>query len=542
MIICQICKKQFNAMITWRHLKKHGTTIKEYKVKYGEVVTEEYKLLKSKLNKGENNPNFGLKHKWSEEQKNKKRGKVAHNKGKKVTDPEILKRQRIGIERREEKYRSGELIRHKLIQTDEMKLHLSKKTTEYALLHPEEMKARAQKSLKTKKERGYDFGYSMRGKKHSEQTKQNSRIRMLSTTQAKTIRSQTDILAKIAQIKLTLLNAITEKTLQLQCNVCNTKFSFTKQYFHPAKFKESICPVCFPCIQKISKKELEVYNFVKTICSEAIQGYRTHYHDIEIDTYIPSMNLGFEFNGLHWHSEITLLANNQNPKKDFLKKQEFLRRGIRTIQIFEDEWDLKQDIVKSRILNILGHTTQKLYARKCTVKEINSKTASLFCEENHIMGKGRSNVRLGLFFEDNLVSVMTFVKTNLSRKSISWEVNRFCSLKDLSVVGGASKLFKKFIELINPDKVISYSDNRWSEGMLYKNLGFVKTSDGSPGYWYIKANYPSRIHRFSLRKNKNDDQTLTEFENRINQGYNRIWDCGSSKWEWSNPGTQSSSQ
>jgi hypothetical protein len=129
---------------------------------------------------------------------------------------------------------------------------------------------------------------------------------------------------------------------------------------------------------------------------------------------------------------------------------------------------------------------------------------------------------------------MSFVKNNISRKSNNWEINRFASLLEHTVIGGASKLFKSFIKEVNPNTVISYADNRWSDGNLYQTLGFNKISDGTPNYWYFLPNSNLRIHRYTLRKTDSDDSNLTEYENRALQGYNRIWDSGSSKWVWQN--------
>ena len=151
------------------------------------------------------------------------------------------------------------------------------------------------------------------------------------------------------------------------------------------------------------------------------------------------------------------------------------------------------------------------------------------------MGNGRSNLRYGLFHNDELVSVMTLSKSNISRKVKEWEINRFSSLLGYTIVGGASKLFSHFIKQESPEIVVSYADNRWSRGDLYATLGFERVSEGTPNYWYIPRNSAERIHRYTLRKTTTDDQTLTEYENRLNQGFLRIWDCGSSKWVWKNP-------
>jgi hypothetical protein len=129
---------------------------------------------------------------------------------------------------------------------------------------------------------------------------------------------------------------------------------------------------------------------------------------------------------------------------------------------------------------------------------------------------------------------MTFSNNNLSRRIKGWEINRFCSKLHTHVVGAASKLFAHFVKQINPDTVISYSDNRWSTGNLYKQLGFEFSHQTKPNYWYFLPNECKRIHRFALRRKSTDPQILTEKQLRDKQGFYRIWDLGNSKWVWKN--------
>lgn len=504
-IICKICNSEFKKIIPWQHLKKHDMLSVDYKEKFGPL--------------------------YSQETLDKFSTRIPHNKGKKISDPVKLAAHRERIKKRELRYQLGEFTRG-ATKTDEQKQRLSESSTLYAITHPEDMHNRARKAVVTKLEKNYDFGSTMRGKHHSEKTKMLLRIAAQDRIQQSSIESRQRIQESLIQLNLTLLNDIKEKTLKLSCNNCHRTFTFTKQYFSPAKFKKSMCPKCFPRHTKQSKSENELYQFVLSICPDAIQGYREKYHAKEIDIYIPSNNIGIEVNGLYWHSDEVLSSLNKSPKSDFEKHQYFVDKGVQLITIFEDEWRNKTNIVQSRLLNILGKTSITVYARQCVVKEVSSKDSAQFCNENHIMGKGRSNVRLGLYHNDILVSLMTFTNNNLSRKLQLWEINRFSSLLNVNVVGGGSKLFKHFVQSVKPTQVISYSDNRWSNGGLYANLGFTKISTGSPSYWYFLPNSLNRIHRFGLRKNKEDDRTLTEYENRRAQGFSRIWDCGHSKWIW----------
>lgn len=507
-IVCQICNTEFAKIIPWQHLRTHNMSSDNYKKLYGKL--------------------------YSDDTLAKFQTRIPHNKGKKITNPELLQKIKKSVEKREQRFRNGEFKRGK-IKTKEQKEVLSLRTKAYAQTHQEEVRNRAQKAINTKKKNNFDFGKCMRGKKHSKDTKEKLKLLAQDIIQKKAIQSQSAILEKINDLNLTLLNDIKQKNLLIKCNKCDTEFSFTKQYFHPSKFRNSICPGCFPRTMTKSKGEQELFNFIKMLCPDSIPNYRKHYHDKEIDIFIPSKSIGIEFNGLYWHSEEVLLSNNKSAKSDYIKQKFFKNLGISLINIFEDEWENKTDIVKSRIRNILGVTSKKIYARHCQIKEVSSKESSDFCNMTHIMGKGRSNIRLGLYHNGTLVSLMTFTNNNISRRlKNTWEINRFSSLLDTSVVGGASKLFSHFTKTYGPETVISYADNRWSNGELYQQLGFIKTHNGTPNYWYAFPNQKQRIHRYSLRKSNNDDCNLTEYEIRSQQGFSRIWDCGSSKWLWTN--------
>lgn len=504
-IICQICQREFAKIIPWQHLKTHNVTSAEYKNQHGSL--------------------------YSEETRKKFQEKIPHNKGQKVTDPGHLARLRSAIEKREQRFQAGEIVRGSK-KTPEQRGVLSRRTREYAAQNPQEMRARAQKAVDTKRQQGYDFGSNMRDKKHRESTKQIISERLKLANQKKSQQANDRILSRITNLDLVLKNDIQEWNLDLRCIRCDTDFSFTKQYFHLSKITSTICPKCYPRVRPVSGQELELYQFIKTLRPDAISGYRSHYHGKEIDVYIPDLQIGFEYNGLYWHSESVLSHNNRSPKSDYEKLLMFQSQDIRLIQIFEDEWVNQKDIVKSRVANILGKTSQRIPARRCSVREISSKDASSFCDRNHVMGSGRSNVRMGLYYDD-LVAVMTFSKNNISRKVTSWELNRYAPKINLSVVGGASKLFSAFLRAHDPTTVISFSDNRWSDGGLYQQLGFEKINSGAPNYWYTLPNTMTRIHRFNLRKNASDPNDVTERELRKRQGYDRVWDSGSSRWQWS---------
>lgn len=503
-ITCQICQQVFEKIIPWQHVRTHDMTTAEYKTLYGQL--------------------------YSDQTRERFRARVPHNKGKTVTDQDQLETIRRGIESREQKYQQGQWQRSTAPRSSETKTKISAGVKAYAQDHSDLMRLRAQKAVATKRSQGPVVG-PMTGKTHSAATKQKLQDILTTVNERKRIASWQKIqaAAHTAQITITGQNGV---NLNLQCQVCLRNFVFTRQYFNTAKFRTSLCPFCHPTNQnKTSLGQLELFQFVQSLCPTAVQNYRTHYHSPEIDIFIPELQLGFEFHGLYWHSEAVLIANNKSPKNDWLKYCYWQERSVRLIQIYEDEWADQRLIVQSRIKHILGKITTKIPARKCVVKSISSQQASEFFNATHIMGHGRSNLRLGLFHGDQLIAAMSFSKNNLSRKITDWELNRFSGLPDIHVMGGASKLFQHFVRQVQPTQCVSYSDNRWSQGQVYEKMGFVKTSPGSPNYWYFLPNQ-SRIHRFNLRKTAQDDPTVTESVLRAGQGYQRIWDSGSAKWIW----------
>lgn len=294
--------------------------------------------------------------------------------------------------------------------------------------------------------------------------------------------------------------------------------------------KKQGCPKCNP--KGSSKVEKEVLKFI----SEFIKckpSDRTVLKGRELDIYVPSKKLAIEFHGLYWHSE-----KFRDKNYHLNKLNDCNEKGIRLVQIFEDEWEFKQDIVKSRLLNLIGVTKNRLHARKCKVKIVSTKEAINFLEENHIQGKLGAKIKLGLFFNKELVSLMTFgsYRKNLGSKKTEneFELLRFCNKLNFTVVGGASKLFTYFLKTFTPKKIISYADRRWSEGNLYKQLGFKEVNTSLPGYFYIKGN--QRENRFKYRKSElvknGHSENLTEKEIMSSLNIFRIYDCGTKKYEY----------
>ena len=215
-------------------------------------------------------------------------------------------------------------------------------------------------------------------------------------------------------------------------------------------------------------------------------------------------------------------------------REELEKKGIFSIHIFEDEWISKPEIVKSRIRNLLGKSTIKIFARKCEIREVQPSVTKQFLEENHIQGNVNSRYKYGLYYNNELVSIMTI---GLRRKNLGavasetvgqFELLRFANKINSNVIGGASKLLKHFIKEVHPKQIISYADKRWSKGKLYSTIGFTHTHDSQPSYFYIIDN--KRENRFKYRKNElvaqGFDENMSEHDIMLSRNIYRIYDCG----------------
>ena len=294
------------------------------------------------------------------------------------------------------------------------------------------------------------------------------------------------------------------------------------------------CPKCF--FDK-SNFEKELLEYIKTILpnKEIIENDRTILEGKEIDIYIPELKIGFEANGLIWHSE----KFNFDKHYHLNKTKQCIKKGIQLIHIFEDEWHYKQNICKSRISNILKCSQNKIFARKCTIKEVPFNECKDFINDNHIQGFILSKIRYGLYYDNELVSVMTFgkqrINVNGKKDDKCYELLRFCSKIGYNVIGGADKLFKYFIKFHKPETIISFADRRWSNGNLYNVLGFEKYNESEPSYSYVINK--KRVNRFTLRKDVliskyGCSPEMTEKKFCESKGWYRIYDCGCLCYKW----------
>jgi len=352
-----------------------------------------------------------------------------------------------------------------------------------------------------------------------------------------------NLIPKLNEHNLTLLDEYivnksgnTSLPYNFKCNVCDNIFTSTVL----GSGKIPICRKCFPII-KNSKLEEYIRDFLNQNNIKHIDNNRKILDGKEIDLYIPSHNLGIEINGNYFHSEI---SGNKDKMYHIDKMKISTDKKIKLIQFFEDEILLKREIVISRLSSIFK-LNKTLYARKCEIREVNKKDSTSFLDKNHLQGNSIDKIRYGLYYDNELVSLMTFGKKrkvlgNKDSKNNEFELVRYCNKLNFNVVGGFSKLLNFFINKFKPNKIETYADIRWSglnpEDTVYFKNGFDFIHQTPPNYWYVKTgSYLNRYHRFNFRKDvlvkEGFSKEKTEWEIMIEKGYDRIWDCGSMKFE-----------
>ena len=280
------------------------------------------------------------------------------------------------------------------------------------------------------------------------------------------------------------------------------------------------------CIKCTCNAISRVEQSLKEAFPQFEQSNRAQLNGLELDLYEPNKRVAVEVNGVHWHTtEFGKTRNYHLHKTELCESQ-----GVTLLHFWDSEVTEQKRLVESMIAAKLGISGAKIYARSTTIREVSSEVVSNFLKDNHLQGAVPSSVRLGLYYNEELVSIMTFAKPRYT-KQYHWELMRFCNKLGFHVVGGASKLLAAFRKT-HAGSIVSYANRRFSKGGLYEKLGFVRIGASAPNYWYVK-NGAIRYSRTQCQKHKlksllgdSFDETLSEVANMRMNGYYQLFDCG----------------
>lgn len=300
-------------------------------------------------------------------------------------------------------------------------------------------------------------------------------------------------------------------------------------------------------LRKFPEMERQICSILDSYDINYIRNDRQQIKPKELDIYIPEFNLAIECNPTATHNSSFVDPWGGEPKSPSYHMNKSIackENGIFLFHVFGYEWTHRKDILHSMIINLIGKTPNKIYARKTEVKEVSSRDSIQFLNDNHRQGGTNASVRLGLYYNDELVSLMTFnkVRATMGDRKFDYELSRFCNKLFTNVVGGASRLFKHFINNYSCDSVVSFSDVAHTRGTLYSTLGFIQDGRPQSNYGWVDIYTDEWINRVRCQK-KNlpnmfedvDEETIqshTEREIMESHGFAQVYESGTLRWVW----------
>ena len=272
-----------------------------------------------------------------------------------------------------------------------------------------------------------------------------------------------------------------------------------------------------------SVAEMQIIQIINDLGIECEQSNRTILDGKELDIFIPSHNIAIEFNGIYWHS--TKFKDKHYHQQKALSCME---KGIQLISIWEDDWnnETKRTILIDKIKSKLNLNADRVFARKCAVKEMCNSDVKKFLNHNHIQGFVPSSLNLALLFEGEIVAVLGLI----DKREGKWYLSRSATSK--TVVGGFSKLLSFFKLNYDWDEIATFAHLDYSHGNVYEKNGFIKSHITTPGLFYVVGS--TRVSRHKFMKHKlpsifgdSIDMSLSADDILIARGIYPIYDCGS---------------
>lgn len=288
------------------------------------------------------------------------------------------------------------------------------------------------------------------------------------------------------------------------------------------------CPKCAQL--QVSRPHRAICGVLDSLGIKYVINDRKVLGGLELDIWVPQHKLGIEINGLYFHRSLEDCSVNRHSNKYKLA----CKKGITLLQFWDTEVQSQLGVIKSMLKHRLG-MSKRIYARQCVVQEISASDAGAFLNLNHMQGKVGAKVRLGLYYKGRLAGVGLFSPPKFNPHA-DWELLRWCNHRNISVVGGASKVLAHFVEHYKPELIVSYSDNRYTDGNLYSTIGFELDSCTRSDYVYVCPTTGTQVSRAKARRTQlaqwldSFDPSLSEYANMTQAGFYKLKDCGRKVW------------
>ncbi|MEN6549729.1 MAG: hypothetical protein ABFE07_27110, partial [Armatimonadia bacterium] len=293
------------------------------------------------------------------------------------------------------------------------------------------------------------------------------------------------------------------------------------------------CPVC---MKRQSTGEQELRAFVASL-GVAVEHTRKIAAPKELDAWCPDYKIGFEYNGLYYHSDAFPDAR----RRHYDKSAAVAAAGGRLIHIWADDWNYRRSATEGLIRAALGELPT-VNARACSIRPVEASIAKEFLDRHHLQGYTGAQY-IGLWLEATLVACMGFSVARSVRgkpEPGAFELVRYAASH--RVRGGGSRLLEAWKRHMAEtgthwDTLATYCDLAHFTGGLYTGMGFTEVSRSGPDYKIIKAGGDRRMHKSNVQKAKlkvllgdKYDDSKTEAQLCSENYIFRVWDCGRAKF------------
>ena len=252
---------------------------------------------------------------------------------------------------------------------------------------------------------------------------------------------------------------------------------------------------------------------------DIIKNSRSLISPYEIDIFLPKYNIGIEYNGAYWHSEVNGKDKQYHIRKQILAEE----NNIKLIQIFDFEWKTKSLQIEGYLKSLINENV-RIYARNTEIRYPSKFETKEFFDTNHIHGNIGFKFSYGIYHNNELVSVLSIGKSRFTKK-YDYEVLRFCNKIGITVVGGLSKLISHIKKTLEFNTIVSYTHRRLFDGNSFIKAGFELSHKTEPGYFWANQYTEEVLSRHKTQKHKLNT-TMTESEYMKSKHFVKIWDCG----------------
>jgi hypothetical protein len=166
----------------------------------------------------------------------------------------------------------------------------------------------------------------------------------------------------------------------------------------------------------------------------------------------------------------------------------FFSEGKNIVHLWQDQFLKFPKLYQDR-LNSISEKNERIHARSCKVKRIDQELYHDFLNQSHLLQHAKSKLKYGMFLDHELVAVMGIGAgrwmTKEGHRRRSFEIIRFASMPNYTIVGGFTKFLNHIEQEQGVDEWMTYMDLDWAVQGVYQKFEFQLKSVRSPNTYLI---------------------------------------------------------